>query len=479
MKYEKMNQRILKAVGGKENIESVYHCATRLRFQLIDETKADDETVKEIEGVLALVKSGGQYQIVIGQHVGEVYKEFCQLMEEGDSSQVEVELQDAEEFRKEVKKKKITNSFIDVISGVFTPILGMLTATGVIKGILALLTATNLLSSTSGTYQMLSIVGDCFFYFLPVFLGYTAMKKFEGTPFIGMAIGAALVYPTLAVITSGEALYTVFEGTIFETPVYIEFMGIPVLLMNYASSVIPVIVTCYFAAKLERFFAKKINDLFKTFAVPALTILISIILAFLIIGPIASFASNILGAAFIALFDVSATLSGFLYGALIQVCVMFGIHWGFVAISVNNLATLGFDPITIAGLASAFGQAGIVLMIMLKTRNKKLKSVCGPAILSAMVGITEPSIYGVTLQFKKPFILGCIASGIGGAIIGFGGVKQYFYGTNGIFGWLQVINPKTGFDSSVVAAILACIVSFVSAIILMQIFGKDSVPDTK
>lgn len=163
----------------------------------------------------------------------------------------------------------------------------------------------------------------------------------------------------------------------------------------------------------------------------------------------------------------------------LQLCVMFGVHWGFVAISVNNLVTLGYDPITIAGLASAFGQAGVVLMIMLRTKNKKLKSVCGPAIISAMVGITEPSIYGVTLQFKKPFMLACLASGIGGAIIGFGGVKQYVYGTNGIFGWLQVINPQTGFDSSVLAAIIACAVSFIAAIILMMTVGKDSIPESK
>lgn len=163
----------------------------------------------------------------------------------------------------------------------------------------------------------------------------------------------------------------------------------------------------------------------------------------------------------------------------LQLCVMFGVHWGFVAISVNNLATLGYDPITIAGLASAFGQAGVVLMIMLRTKNKKLKSVCGPAIISAMVGITEPSIYGVTLQFKKPFMLACLASGIGGAIIGFGGVKQYVYGTNGIFGWLQVINPQTGFDSSVLAAIIASAVSFIAAIILMMTVGKDSIPESK
>ena len=473
MKYEKMIEEIVEKIGGRDNISSVYHCATRLRLQLKNEAAADDEAVKAIDGVLSIVKSGGQYQIVIGQHVGDVYKEMLAMLGmDGEKTEV----RDSKEFKEEMKKKKVTNQFIDLISGVFTPILGMLTATGVIKGLLALLTATGLLSTASGTYQILNIVGDCFFNFLPVFLGYTAMKKFGGTPFIGMAIGAALVYPSLTTIMAGEPLYTLFAGTIFESPVYVTFLGIPVILMNYASSVIPAIVTCYFAAKVEKFFAKRMSDLFKTFAVPALTLIISIVLAFLIIGPVASFASSLLGAAFTALFDLNATISGFLYGALIQVCVMFGVHWGFVAISVNNLATMGFDPITIAGLSSAFAQAGVVLMIMLKTRNKKLKSVCGPAILSAMVGITEPAIYGVTLQFKKPFILACLASGIGGAIIGFGGVKQYFYGTNGIFGWLQVINPETGFDSSVVAAIIACIVSFAAAIILMAVFGKNTVP---
>ena len=454
MKYEKMIQSILKEVGGQENIENVYHCATRLRFQLKDETKANDEAVKAIDGVLSIVKGGGQYQIVIGQHVADVYNELQTMM---GTTENEIELKDAKEFKQEMKKKKISSQFIDVISGVFTPVLGMLTATGVIKGLLAFLAATGLLATTSGTYQMLNIVGDCFFNFLPIFLGYTSMKKFGGTPFIGMAIGAALVYPSLTTIMAGDALYTLFSGTIFQTDVYVEFLGIPVLLMNYASSVIPVILTCYFAAKIEKFFAKRISDLFKTFAVPALTLLISIILAFLIIGPIATFASDLLGAAFTALFNLNATIS----------------------ISVNNLATLGYDPITIAGLASAFGQAGVVLMIMLRTKNKKLKSVCGPAIISAMVGITEPSIYGVTLQFKKPFMLACLASGIGGAIIGFGGVKQYVYGTNGIFGWLQVINPQTGFDSSVLAAIIACAVSFIAAIILMMTVGKDSIPESK
>jgi PTS system beta-glucosides-specific IIC component len=312
-----------------------------------------------------------------------------------------------------------------------------------------------------------------FFQFLPIFLGYTAMKKFGGTPFVGMAIAAAMVHPSLSGIMAEEPLYTLFEGTAFAAPVYMNFLGIPVILLSYTSSVIPIIFTTYLASKVEKFLAPRVSDLVKSFAVPALTVLAGTILGFLIVGPVATFLSDLLGVIFIWLFGLNATVAGFLYGAFIQVLVMFGVHWGFVAISLNNIATLGYDPITIAGLASAFGQAGVVLMIMLRTKSSRLKKVYGPAIVSALFGITEPSIYGVTLQFRRPFILACIASGIGGAIIGAGGVKQYFYGTNGIFGWLQCINPATGFDSSTLASILACIAAFVSAIVLMLLFDRD------
>lgn len=468
MKYEKMIREILNEIGGEENIQNVYHCATRLRFQLKDEEIAKEASIKEIEGVLSVVRAGGQFQIVIGRHVGDVYKELTELLGVTE----EKELKDAKAFKEEMKEKKVSSSFIDVVSGVFTPILNLLMATGVLKGILALLTATGILSSGSGTYQLLSVVGDCFFYYIPVFLGYTSMKKFGGTPFYGIAIGAALVCPTVMNIMGGEPLFTLFAGTIFESPIYITFLGIPVILMNYASSVIPVILICFFAAKIEKFFDKRMPNLIKAFAAPLLTLLVSIILGFFVIGPVATFASNILGMVMNALFNINATICGFVYGALIQVCVMFGVHWGFVALNVNSMATMGYDAITIAGMASAFGQAGVVLMLMLKTRNKKLKEVCGPAIISAMFGITEPAIYGVTLQFKKPFIIACLASGIGGAIIGLAGVKQYTAGTNGIFGWLQVINPQTGFDSTVIAAVIACAVSFISAVILMKVFEK-------
>ncbi|MDY3362346.1 MAG: PTS transporter subunit EIIC [Clostridium celatum] len=471
MKYKNMVQAIIEKVGGDKNIISVYHCATRLRFNLRDESKANTNDIKNIEGIVSVVQSAGQYQIIIGQHVGDVYKTLMSYLklDEEDS------IKSATEIKEEYKKKKISSQFIDIISGVFTPVLGMLTATGVIKGLLALLTTMGILTAESGTYQLLSIVGDCFFNFLPIFLGYTAMKKFNGNAFIGMAIGAALTYPSLSGIMAGTPLYTLFEGTIIEAPIYITFLGIPVILMNYASSVIPVIVASYFASKVEKFISEHTHSFVKSFVVPMVTLLISIPVAFLVIGPVASWASSLLGAIALSLYNLNSTIAGFLYSALIQVCVMFGVHWGFVTISVNNMSVLGFDPVTIAGLTSAFAQAGVVLIIMLKTRNKKLKSVCGPAFVSAMCGITEPAIYGVTLQYKKPFILACLASGFGGAILGFAGVKQYYYGANGIFGFLQVINPQTGFDSTVIATIIGCLVSFILACVFMWLFGfKDS-----
>ncbi|WP_099469746.1 PTS transporter subunit EIIC [Konateibacter massiliensis] len=476
MKYEKMIQEVIAGVGGAENITSVYHCVTRLRFHLKDEGKANDDAIKNIEGVLSVIKAGGQYQVVVGQKVGEVYKELISFLglEEQDSNLI-----DASEMKAGMKEKKVKSSLFDLISGIFTPILGIMVGSGVIKGVLALLTATGILASTSGTYQILYMIGDGFFTFMPILLGYTAMKKFGGTPFIGLAIGCALVYPSITTILAGEPLYTLFSGTILESPVYITFLGIPVILKSYTSTVFPVVVICYLASKLEKFFNKRINDMFKMFAVPALTLTFSLVAGFLVIGPFVSIVSDLLGAAISALYSVSAVACGFLYGSLIQLCVVFGVHWGFVAISINNLSTMGYDPVTIAGLSSAFGQAGVVLVILLKTRNQKIKSVCAPAILSAMLGITEPAIYGVTLQNKMSFILASIASGLGGAIIGMGGVKQYFYGTNGIFGWLQVINPNTGFDSSVAASIIACVVSFVVSILLMATIGKNSIPDLK
>lgn len=279
MKYEQLARDIIQQVGGKENVNSVVHCITRLRFKLKDENKANTEALKNMDGVVTVMKSGGQYQVVIGNHVPDVYKAVVEVGGFQNQSPVEEE---------EGPKGSLFSRFIDIISSIFTPVLGVLAATGMIKGFNALFVALGWLDATSGTYQLLNAIGDSLFYFFPIFLGYTAIKKFGGSPFIGMAIGAALVYPTLSTLTAGDPLYTVFAGTMFESPIHITFLGVPVILMTYSTSVIPIIIAAFFAAKLENFLKTVIPDVVKMFIVPLLTLLIIVPLTFILIGPIAT-----------------------------------------------------------------------------------------------------------------------------------------------------------------------------------------------
>lgn len=469
MPHQNLAEEIVEKIGGTSNVESLTFCTTRLRFTLNDEDMAIKEEIQSIPGVLAVVESGGQIQIVIGQHVKQVYEPIQEILSK--SEQKDSKLLSAKDKKEEMKSKKISNKIFSTVSGVFTPILGLLSATGILKGLLVFLTATNIIDVESGTYEILNIVVNSFFTFMPVFLGYTAMKKFGGTPFIGMAIGAAFVFPTIAPIMEGEALYTLFEGSLFQTPVFLEFLGLPVILMNYQSSVFPVILTSFFAAGLEKKLTKALPNFITFFAVPALTLLVSIVLGFLLIGPIATFLGNGLGLLALKIYNFSPTLSGFLYGLLIQFFVIFGLHWGFITVSINNLATLGYDAFTVAGMASVFGQAGVILYIWKKTKDAKLKQISGTSFISAIFGITEPGIYGVTVQNKRAFMIASLASGVGGAIIGFFRTKLYVYGPGGVFGWLQVI-PQSGVDITVYATIISFIVTFVLAYALMAVFGN-------
>lgn len=471
MKYQKLVQNIVSGIGGKDNINSVYHCATRLRFKLNDTNKANKEKVEQTEGVLSVVEAGGQFQVVIGQQVADVYKELTEYAQIDEHSE--------KPASENTEKKKFANQIMDFISAVFTPILGMLTATGVIKGLLALLTTLNILSSSSGTYQILYIAGDSFFYFLPIFIGYTAMKKFGGNPFLGMVLGASLVYPTIATLLNSKPIGTLFASTPFKLDYTITFLKMPVAIMNYSSSVIPIILICYFASKLQFFLDKHVSALVKSFLVPMLVIVITLPLAFLIIGPVTLMFSNLLGDGLLWIYNINHTISGFLYGAFIQTLVIFGLHWGFVAIALNNIATLGYDPLTITGLTAAFALAGAMLVLIIKNRkihNQKITSNAIPSFVSALFGITEPSIYSLALPLKKPFILASIASGVGGAIMAFFNTKAYAFGANGIFGFLNVINPKSGWDASVTATIIACLVSFILSIVLNWFFFSLEVP---
>lgn len=468
MKYEQLAKDIIEKIGGRENVNSLTHCVTRLRFKLKDENAAKTEEIKKLKGVVTVMKSGGQYQVVIGNHVPDVYKDVVEV----GNLQVDSNNDSSNE-----NKGSIIAQFIEMISGVFLPILGVLAATGMITGLNVLLTSLNVIESTSGVSQILRVTGDGLMNFLPFFLGYTAMKKFGGSPFIGMAIAAALVHPDIASIMGGEPLFTLFAGTVIESPIYTTFLGIPVILMSYTSTVIPIILTSFVASKIEKFFKKVIPDVVKTFLVPFVTILLSVPLALMVIGPIATWAGDLLGAGAVGLFNFSPVIAGAAMGGFWQVFVMFGLHWGLVPIGILNIANQGYCPVLTLQFAASFAQIAAVLAVMMKTKNKELKALSVPAFISGIFGVTEPAIYGVTLPLKKPFIISCIGGAIGGAIMGFFGTTLFAFGGMGVFGFPTRINPVDGIDMGFWGAVIAVIVSMVVTFVLTYVVGFEDTAD--
>lgn len=450
MKYEKLAKDIIENVGGKGNINSLTHCVTRLRFKLKDENKANTDVLKSMDGVVTVVKSGGQYQVVIGNHVPDVYADVVKVAGLATESSEESE-----------EKMKPFDRFIDIISGVFQPVLGVLCATGMIKGLNAILIATGLLAETDSTYIILNSIGDCLFNFFPIFLGFTAAKKFKLNQFTGMAIGAAMVYPSI----------TALAGTT------VTFLGIPVVMpsSSYQSTVIPIILAIFLASKVEKLFKKIVPDVIKTFIVPFLTLLLVVPVTFMAIGPVATIASNWLGDITLAVYNFSPILAGLFIGGFWQVFVMFGLHWGLVPLAMNNLAVLGYDPILAASIAVCFAQTGVVMAIAAKTKNKKLKSLCIPSIISGFFGVTEPAIYGITLPRKKPFILSCIGGAVTGGILGIFGSKIFMVGGIGIFAIPTFIGPS-GIDKSFLGIIVASIAGLIVGFLLMY-FTKLSPED--
>ena len=464
-KYGELAKEIVKNVGGKENVSSLTHCITRLRFKLKDEGKAKDDVIKNMDGVVTVMKSGGQYQVVIGNHVPEVYADVMPLLwiDEGGNNQDE-----------EAPKGSLFNRAIDAISGIFQPILGIMAACGMVKGLNALFVAIGLYTDAGGGYLLLNAIGDGLFHFMPLFLGYTAAKKFQLKPMIGLVIGAIMCYPTVqnsALSQSGDALYTLFAGTMFESAVYTEFFRIPMIAMDYTGTVIPVIFVVYFASKCEKFFSKYIPDLVKFFFVPMLTLLVAIPAGFLLIGPLASFGSAVVAKGVMTVRSVSPMLAGAIVGLTWQILVIFGLHWGFIPVYINNILTNGYDNVMMPFFACTFATSAVVLAIFFKTKNKQLKEMALPNFISGIFGVTEPAIYGILLPLKKPFIISCIAGGIGGGFYGAFNFRKFMMGGMGIFEFPAMIEPDGGMGNLIVAVsgvTITMVIAFVATMILYK-----------
>lgn len=466
--YRDLAQFIIDNVGGKENIISVVHCTTRLRFKLKDEAKANDDQLKANDGIVTVVKSSGQYQVVIGIHVDKVYDDVLAVGGLTGGGQVADDYEDKSNM-------SLMDRFIDLISGIFTPFLGVMAAAGMIQGLTSAMGSFGWISTTSGTYTILYAIGNGFFYFLPIILGLTAARKFKVNEFIGIAIGAAMVYPNiLSLYNSKTVLMTLFKGSIIESPIHATFLKIPVILMNYSSTVIPIVLAVWFASYVQKFVTKLIPGVVQLFLVPFFTLLITVPITFLVIGPVATWIADIIAAAIQAVINFSPILAAVIVGGFWQVLVMFGVHWGIVAAFYTELSSQGWDQMLLFSVSVCFSQIGVVTAIIFQTKNPKTKAIALPALISGIFGVTEPAIYGVTLPRKKSFILSCIGGAIGAIPFALGGVKAFSMAGMGVFAFPMVIG-KSHVASSLIWWLISVIVSYLAGLLLQFIFGKSAV----
>lgn len=461
-KYQGLAAFIIENVGGKENILSVTHCMTRLRFTLNDDTKVKEENLVNSPEIMTAQFAGGRYQVVVGTHVSDVFQVI----------QSELGLLGEEEVE---EKKGGVNRLIEIITKVITPVLGILTASGLLQGILALLTVTNVLSEGDGAYIVLHAMGQTVFYFLPVVLGYTSAKAFKLNPFVGMMLGAILLIPELMNnLVSDQVLYTLFQGSIFETDIHNTFFGIPILFPanGYQYSVIPIIFITFLGSKVEKFLKRVVPDLLAHNLNAFLTILITFPLSILIIGPVTNVLSSLISAGVSGLYAISPVITSVVVGLLYQPLVIFGLHWPMSAIGINNLAQYGVDYIFPMSFTANFAQTAVVLAVYLKTRSKEQKALAIPAMVSGIFCIIEPAIYGFSLPVKKRFIFSMIGGAVGSFILAISATKMYAFAF-GILGFVSFINPENGSLSGLYIAIFASIVTMIVSFCLTYFTFKE------
>ncbi|AXX65061.1 PTS beta-glucoside transporter subunit IIABC [Bombilactobacillus bombi] len=404
MDYTNLATNILELVGGDTNINSAWHCATRLRFILKDETKANTEKIEDLDGVIKVVKAGGQYQIVIGNNVGEVYDALISIDSRlGDDSEV---------TKTTTEKKKLTfkgafDAFIAFISGSFTPFLGAMAGAGILKGLLSLFVAVHWMTPNTGAYQVWYAAADGIFYFLPIILAFTAAKQLKVNQYVTVSIAMALVYPTMVALTTKHAA--------------INFFGIPIVPTTYTSTVIPILLVVFVQKYLEPIFNKFWHESVRNILTPLCVLMILVPLTFIVVGPISTVISNALAGLVLALYQNARILSGLVLGAFWEVFVIFGVHWAFVPVMMNNLTKWGYEPLMPILLPAVLSQAGAAFGVFLKTKDKKMKGLAGSNTITAIFGITEPTVYGITLKMKKTFYCAMAAGGIGGAIVAISG----------------------------------------------------------
>ncbi|VDG22437.1 beta-glucoside-specific PTS transporter subunit IIABC [Lactiplantibacillus mudanjiangensis] len=477
MDYKPLAKEILSQIGSKNNVKSITHCVTRVRFVLKDESLAHDEATKALDGVLDVVKQGGQYQVVIGPSVAKVYDAILDVAKFSDDVINGGETSTSTNNDEDEQKGWLSKA-LGLISSIFIPVLGLLSGAGMIKAVVSLCTVTGLMSTTGGTYIILNALGDTLFYFFPVIIGWSAAKRFGLKEIYGVTLGAFLVYPTLVSAASSTAVTTIFKGTIFALKYKMTFMGIPVALQSYSSTVIPIIIIVWFASYVYKYCDKVIPDVLKMVFVPFFTLLIAGVLSLIIIGPIAMILQNILSDTVLWLVGLNKGVAGFFLGAFWSILVMFGLHWAVIPFFAIDIAHYGYDVINPLIFSGALAVLGSTLGVAIRAREESVRSMSVAAAISAFFGINEPALYGVLIPRKRIMITSFLGAGIGGAIAGFAGSKLYEFGANGLLGLPCFINPK-GIDAGFIGLCISGIVAFAFTLITALIIGANKDAKTK
>ena len=455
MKYTAMIKEIIKNVGGVDNIDAVTHCITRLRFTLKDDNKASIDGCKAIDGIVGCVNKNGQFQVVIGTHVQDVYDELVktyQVSEEGRTNKAS----------NKDEKMNLFGKLCDTMSGCVMPIVGPLAASGMIKALLVILTQFNIITTDTTTYQLLYMVADGVFYYLPVFLAFSSARKFGANPFLALIYGVMLVNPTYISLRSAGEPVTLF--------------GLPVTMASYTSSVIPIILIVYFQSKIENIVKKYIPKAISIFGVPLVVSLITVPVGFVVLGPLGSIIGNYVAAIFTWMEGTVGWIVPVLVGGLCPLLVMTGMHYALGAAQSVQRASLGYATIMAPGMVcSNMAQAASSFGVALKTKDGNLKSLASSVGIQALCGITEPTLYGVGMVYKKPLYAAMAGGAIGGLWAGITGVKQWASGTSNIFSLPIYIGPDNSFMNIIIAVAIAMISAFVISFIIFKDPAKETV----
>ena len=466
MDYNKIAQDILDNVGGKANVKQVTHCFTRLRFILKDESLAKKDVVEHLEGVISVVVSGGQFQVVCGAKVTKIYDATVAIL--GDAvagGSVDEQVPD--------QKQPLGNLILQKITEIFTPLVPAIAAAGLIKGLLAAFAKVPGFDTTNSTYIIMNTASNVIFYFMPIFLAYTASKALKCSTVVAMMLGGFICHPTIDALVQDVAT----KSTIFGLPVIkMAFtVGESSKVFAYTESVIPILLGVIVLYFLEKFLKKVVPEILQLILVPGLSLIIMVPVMLTVVGPVGIYVGYIIQFLYNALYGFSPVLGGIIVGGLWGVCVIFGAHRALLPIGLNDVALTGTNTLMCFAGSANFSQAGAALGVMLKTKSQDLKQVAASASLSAwLVGITEPAIYGCNLRLKKPMVCAVIAGALGGGIMGIGHAVNTGFANNGILTIMSYYGEGTSLGQFV-AYLLGIAVAFFGAAILTYIVGFEDV----